>query len=353
MLDAIADHARPAQTDGPPRAAAPRVLVISNRWPTEDTPRTTVFIKRQVEFLRRAGVEVEPFFFEGAQRPWRYVVGWIRLRRRLVRQRYDLIHAQFGQSALLALPKRLPLVVTFRGDDLMGIVGRQGRHTLAGRLLRRLSRFVARRADAVVVVSEHMKAYLPRSVPVTVIPSGLDLSYVRPYPLRDARSRLGLPADGRLVLFAGNPNLPRKRFALAKQAVDIVRESLPVTLVVAWGVPHERMPLYMSACDALVLTSVHEGSPNVVKEALACNLPVVSVAVGDVPQRLARVEGCEVCGDARPETIAAALCRVLERGSRVNGRAAVAELDETLLAERLISIYRQAVGWSPPAAEAT
>ena len=109
----------------------------------------------------------------------------------------------------------------------------------------------------------------------------------------------------------------------------------------AWGVPHDDMPYFMSACDALVFTSMQEGSPNVVKEALACNLPVVSVAVGDVADRLHAVAGCELCADERPETIAAALERVLRRGARAGGgRAAVQELDERVLTQRVIDIYR-------------
>lgn len=351
MTHALIDHSRESVGE----TTLPRVLALTNEWPTEDTPRTTVFIKRQVEFLRMAGVTVEPFFFEGAQRPWRYLTGWIRVRRRLARERFDLVHAQFGQTALLALPKRVPLVVTFRGDDLMGIIGRNGRPTLAGRLLRKLSGFVARRADAVVLVSEHMRQFLPRAVrkSAAVIPSGLDLRYVRPHPQTEARAQLGLPTDRRLVLFAANPAHPRKRFALAQRAVELLKPDLPVDLVLAWGVRHERMPLYMSACDVLVLTSLHEGSPNVVKEALACDLPVVSVAVGDVPDRLRHVDGCEVCTDGRPETIAAALRRVLERGRRIHGRQAVAHLDEALLAQRVIDIYRQAMSAGRPAATVT
>jgi len=100
------------------------------------------------------------------------------------------------------------------------------------------------------------------------------------------------------------------------------------------------MPYYMNACDALVFTSVQEGSPNAVKEALACNLPVVSVAVGDVPLRLRGVSECEVCADDRPATIAAALERVLRSGRRSNGRDALTDLDETSLTEKVIAVYR-------------
>src|SRR4030095_506977 len=94
---------------------------------------------------------------------------------------------------------------------------------------------------------------------------------------------------------------------------------LPAKLIVAWGVPHAEISVYMSACDVFVFTSRPEGSPNVVEEALACDLPVVSVAVGDVRQRLQGVEGCEVCVDEQPETIAAALERALSRGGRGRG----------------------------------
>ena len=321
-----------------------RVLTVTNTWPTPGRPRTTVFIKRQVEFLRAAGVAVDVFYFDGERRPLRYVRAWLRLHVQLTRRHYDLVHAQFGQNGLIALPKRLPLVVTFRGSDLLGIIGRNGRNTWAGRLLQWISRRVARRADAVVVVAEPMKGHLPHGVEADVIPSGLDFDLLRLHPREEARRRLGLPLHRRLVLFAANPDVPRKRHGLARAAVALLNRSLPAELVVAWGVPHADMPLYMSACDALVLTSVHEGSPNVVKEALACDLPVVSVSVGDVPERLRGIEGCELCADERPETIAAALERVLRRGGRIAGRVTVQHLDERLLAQRMIRIYQRAVG---------
>jgi len=104
----------------------------------------------------------------------------------------------------------------------------------------------------------------------------------------------------------------------------------------------------MNACDALVFTSRQEGSPNAVKEALACDLPVVSVPVADVPLRLRGIAGCEVCANDAPETIAAALERTLQRNERLQGRGreAVSQLDERLLTERVIDIYRLALARS-------
>jgi glycosyltransferase involved in cell wall biosynthesis len=319
-----------------------RVLMITSDWPDHASwGGTATFISRQVDFLRAAGVDVDVFRFRGNGSPLRYASAWLGVQRRLRRQRYDLVHAQFGQSGLLALPKRLPLVVTFRGDDLEGVLSKTtGRLTARGRLLPLLSRAVARRADATIVVSAHMKALLHSDARPHVIPSGLDLERFRLIPQAEARTHLGLPSDRRLVLFVGSPTSSRKRYDLARQAVEILQRSVPAELVLGWAVPHEQIPYFMNACDALVFTSRQEGSPNVVKEALACNLPVVSVAIGDVPERLRDVTGCEVSADDRPETIAAGLVRALGRGQRIAGRERVLELDEHVITERVIGVYR-------------
>jgi len=322
--------------------------MITSGYPQPGQPHTQQFVKRQAEFLRAAGVEVEVFDFRGRQKLRHYVTGWTRVRSRLGAGRYDLVHAQFGQSGLLALPKRLPLVVTLRGDDLQGIIDDvDGRIGLKGRILQRISQWVASHADSVIVVSEHMRAFLDPLVPVYTIPSGLDFALFRLIPRDEARRHLRLPLDKRLVLWVGKPTNPRKRFPLAQRAMELLNQSLPAELIVGWGVLHADMPYYMNACDALVFTSVQEGSPNAVKEALACNLPVVSVAVGDVPLRLHGVAGCEVCADDRPETIAAGLERVLRSGGRSNGRDALKDLDEASLTAKVIDVYRSVLTDTP------
>ncbi len=317
-----------------------RVLMVTSDWLWNSWGGPAVFIARQAEYLRRAGVHVDLFPFKGERRISNYLAAWREVQSRLRHGSYDLVHAQFGQSGLTALPTPVPLVVTFRGDDLEGIIGEGGRYIPSGWLLRMLSRNVARRANAAIVVSEHMKQHLPRSVEAQVLPSGIDLELFRPEPQHLPRARLGLPTDRKLVLFVGNPNLARKRFGLAQNAVEIVNRSIPTELIAGWGRTHQEIVSLMNACDALLFTSMQEGSPNAVKEALACNLPVVSVKVGDVPLRLNGIAGCELCSDDGAETIAAALERVLRQGTRTQSRAAVQDLDERLLTERLIEIYR-------------
>jgi len=318
-----------------------RVLMITSEWPTVGQPRTTHFIKRQADFLKTAGIDVDVFHFQGRKNPLKYLRAWTQAQGRLARERYDLVHAQFGQSGLLALPKRIPLVVTFRGSDLLGIVGdKDGRYTPQGKIGQKISRMVASRADAVIVVSEQMKSHLPPSIAVHVIPSGIDFDLFRCMSQEEARLKLGLPLNERLVLFVGRPTQARKRFEISERAVEILNRSLPSKLIIAWGVDHADMPTYMNACDVLVFTSMQEGSPNAVKEALACNLPVVSVPVGDVAMRIQGIEGCQLCADDSPEGVAAALEQVLRRGQRSASRERVENLDEKIITGQVIRIYQ-------------
>jgi glycosyltransferase involved in cell wall biosynthesis len=318
-----------------------RVLMITSEWPTVGQPRTTHFIKRQADFLKAAGIDVDVFHFQGHKNPLKYLRAWTQAQRRLAHERYDLVHAQFGQSGVLALPKRIPLVVTFRGSDLLGIVGdKDGHYTPQGRIGQKVSRMVASRADAVIVVSEEMKTHLLPSIPAHVIPSGIDFDLFRCMSQEEARLRLGLPLNERLVLFVGRPTQARKRFEISERAVEILNRSLPSKLIIAWGVDHADMPTYMNACDVLVFTSMQEGSPNAVKEALACNLPVVSVPVGDVAMRIQGIEGCQLCADDSPETVAASLERVLRRGQRSASRERVKNLDEKIITAQVIRIYQ-------------
>lgn len=318
-----------------------KVLMVTTNWPAPGGPRTSHFIKRQADFLQAAGVEVDVFHFQAQKNVARYVKAWLAVRQMLRSRHYDLIHAQFGQSGLMALPKRLPYVVTLRGSDILGTVSdHSGKYTAAGKINQRISQMVAAKADAVILVSEHMQANLPGLDSCNIIPSGIDFDLFRIMPRDEARRQLGLPLDERLVLFVGNPKQARKRYPLAKAAVDVLNRRLPIRLVVAWGVPHTDIPVYMAACDALIFTSMQEGSPNVVKEALACNLPVVSVDVGDVAQRIGGVEGCELCRDESPETIASALEGVFVSGKRVEGRKSVEHLSETSITQQVIAVYR-------------
>lgn len=321
-----------------------RVLMITSEWPTPEKPHDVPFIVRQVNFLRKAGIDLHLFPFRGGKNPRNYMRAWRQVRQEIKQNHYDLIHAQWGQSGLLALPKSLPLVVTFRGDDLEGIVGKTGLKNIYGFILQTISSgLVARAADQVILVSESLARALPRR-PYTVIPSGLDLDLFHPVPQEQARRKLGLDLNRCYVLIAGSIHNPRKRYDLARQAVDLLKKDLNVELLSASGVSHDQVADYINASDVLLLTSIHEGSPNVVKEALACNLPVVSTDVGDVRQRISGIPGCAILNDDAPEAIAAVLRQVLSHHERSDSRSTVMDLDERILTQKVIGIYKKALG---------
>ena len=322
-----------------------RVLMLTSEWPTPQHPHWVPFLVQQVEYLRKAGVEVEVFSFRGAKNPFNYLKAWLKARKKLKEQSYDLIHAQWGQSALLALPKRLPLVITFHGSDVQGEVSANGAYTARGWLLRQGSAWGARFADEMIAVSPLLQQRIkPIQKRVHVIPGGLNLDLFQPLDQRMARRELALPPLKKLVLFGGRPEMPVKRYALAHNVIQHVRaRGIEVELIVLDKVPHAQIPLYLNACDALLLTSLHEGSPTIIKEALACNLPIVSTDVGDVRARLEPIEGCIVCADDTPQALAAALEQVLARQTRIDGRRHVLELDERLQAQKIIAVYRRAL----------
>ncbi|HYZ91637.1 MAG TPA: glycosyltransferase, partial [Actinomycetota bacterium] len=266
--------------------------------------------------------------------------------RRLVRGRlregpYDLVHAHFGQAGLAVIPSRLPLVVTLYGSDVEGIVGPRGSYTVRGAILSRLSRVVARLADEVIVVSSSLGRRLPRNVSTTVIPTAVDLEVFRPGSREQARAELGLDPDKTLVLFAGRPEVPVKRYDVARRAVDRLAETHPAELVTIAGLPPSGVATHMRACDALLLTSRHEGAPTMIKEALAVRLPVVSVDVGDVRATIGDVPGCVVAQDSI-EALSGSLAEVV--GKRIDpGIDLTDRLDQSRQAEKIVDVYRRAL----------
>lgn len=319
-----------------------KVLIVTSEWPRFSGDFSGIHVFDQIEQLRIGGIHVNVFSFSGKKNLFRYIMAIIEFWR-LDKSEFDLVHAHHGQSGVVALSQRtLPVVVTFHGSDLQGVRDAAGNVTFQGRVLQFVCRMVARFADEVILVSDHLKAFIPIRE-YHVIPVGIDLKLFYSVPLIFARSKLGLSEYRHLVLFVGNPERTEKRFWLAHAAVERLKTELDVELIVANGVLHEIMPYYMNACDVLLITSSSEGSPAMVKEALACHLPIVSADVGDIREWIETIEGCVVCEDARPETVADGLLRVLSNKKRIHGSVAVQDLDERFLIQKVIQVYQQAI----------
>jgi len=320
-----------------------RVLVVTNLWPTEADPGYGSFVEAQMESLRPLGVDFDVLFINGRESSWNYLRAIGELRRRLRAGCYDLIHAHFGLSGWVArCQRRVPVVVSFMGDDVLGRPRRNGRITLYGHFLRASSFLLARLVDAVIVKSAEMKRKLrlPRA---QVIPNGVDLELFRPMDQEAARRRLGLDLRKKFVLFPYNPAEERKRFDLIEAAVKRARPQVPeLEILRVQGVPRAHMPLYMNAADVLVLASVFEGSPNAVKEAMATNLPVITVDVGDAAELIGATEGCYlVTRDA--EAIAEKIVEVCRRATRSSGREWISRLAMEKIAKQIIEVYSKVI----------
>lgn len=320
-----------------------RVLFISSQWPTPENPAIAPFIPRAINALRHVGVTVDVLLYEGGWSPGRYRRAVGNMRQMLRENSYDVVHAYFGQCGLVArMQNQAAVVITYGGSDVEGSPVFRGRQRYKNYLLIGVSRMMALLADEVIVVADNLGRKLPRR-DYHVIPTPVELDKFQPGDQVMARRKLNLPLDKKLALFAANPANTRKRYDLAKQAVDIAGRTLDVELVVATGRPPDEIPLYMQACDALLLTSTNEGSPNVVREALACDLPVVSTDVGDVRERIGRLESCAVCADDSPEAIAQALVRVLTLPQRPKLSDEVAGQAFAVAGRKVVAVYRKAL----------
>ena len=208
------------------------------------------------------------------------------------------------------------------------------------------SRLLARVVAAVVVQTETMRRALGRS-DAHVIPCEVDFDVFHPVDRAEARRRLDLDAARPYLLFAADPAIPVKNFPMARAVADAVRRTMPaVELLVAHREPQPRLALYMNAADVLLFPSYQEGSPNVVKQALACDLPVVAADVGDVATVVGDAPHCHV-GRRDVDELAAAVLAALTARSRTAAAAQVERFAPSLVAGQLVDVYRSVVATGP------
>jgi glycosyltransferase involved in cell wall biosynthesis len=300
-----------------------------------------IFARRQVESLADAGVTIQVFYLKLRTSPRGLFRSWRRLRKVIETYSPDVVHAHYGTitSFLCACSTRRPLAITFRGSDLNTD---PTINLLRGRLGFLLSQISTLRASIVFCTSSRLRERLwLRKNRAVILPSGVDLVLFQPREKGESRRILGWERDGRVVLFNVGHAPLLKGLPLARQAVAIAEKKLgPLRVVELDGnVAPEKIPIYLNAADCLVLASESEGSPNILKEALACNLPVAGVDVGDVAERLVGVCPSKVVPrDAA--SLGQAIFEILETPRRSNGRERIQECSEEKIANILHDIYR-------------
>ena len=286
------------------------------------------FIVEQVEALKQAGCEMSFFGLQG-----KGVKGYLNnlsaLNQKISLFRPDVIHAHYGLSGLLAnLQRKVPVVTTYHGSDIND--PQVLRFSKQAMRMSAWNVFVSRKT----MVIDHPKKHF------SLIPCGIDLSELQLTPKNEARLKMGLSPNKKYVLFAGGFDNEVKNAPLAFGTVELLK-SLSVELLELKGYSREEVTLLMCAVDAFLMTSFTEGSPQVIKEAMACGCPIVSVDVGDVKERTDGVKGCFVAASRESQELADLLRKALAMEGKTDGRDKLTAdgLDNRLVAQSLFEIY--------------
>jgi glycosyltransferase involved in cell wall biosynthesis len=321
------------------RLGKPKVLFII---PGSPEGNSMIFSKRQAGELAAQGADVHVHYLSSRTNPIYLFKELFRLRALVKSMKPDVVHAHYGTvtSFLASWAGAKHLVVTFHGSDLNFVKSEFFLKELFAKLLSQLS---VLRASAVLCVSNRLleKLWWRKGI-ARVLPFGVDTNNYYPIAQEEARERVGFSQEVEFILF--NNSAAVKRFDMAQAAVQVLKEEgRPIELVaLSGGVTYERMLLLLNACNCLLICSDSEGSPVMVKEAMACNLPVVATDVGDVASVIGGSQPMAVA-DQQSEALANALRKVLMEKGRSNGREVIIakELNSDRIAERLMMVYSE------------
>jgi teichuronic acid biosynthesis glycosyltransferase TuaC len=284
---------------------------------------TSPFIFEQAEAIKQLGADIV-FFPVNGKGIFGYLKNLREIRKVIKSDKIDLIHAHYGLSGLLAnLQRKLPVITTFHGSDINDPLIRP--LSVLASMFSRHSIFISKRLA--------QKAYAKNDF--SIIPCGIDFRVFFPMDKQEARVKMNLPLNSKLILFSGSAKNKVKNFPLAKAAANLLND---LRLIELRGYSRAEVNLLMNACDVALMTSFNEGSPQFIKEAMACNIPVVSVDVGDVAERISLQDGCFIT-DRYPVHIAKAIESAIAFGRKTNCRESILNLNNDVIARQIYDLY--------------
>lgn len=301
-----------------------RILVVASH----NKDRFAPFIVEQVEALKNCGCELDYLGLQG-----KGVIGYLKnlplLKQKIRVFSPDVIHAHYGLSGLLAnLQRNVPVVTTYHGSDI------NDKKVLP------FSKVAMHLSAWNVFVSRKTLEIVKPKKKCSLLPCGIDLSDLQLTEKNEARKTMGLEPEKRYVLFSGSFDNEVKNAPLAKEAIAHLHDK-NIELLELKGYLREEVTLLMCAVDVFLMTSRSEGSPQVIKEALACGCPIVSVDVGDVRERTEGVNGCYVATAREPVELASLIEKAFVFKGKTKGREKLLAdgLDNQLVAGQLMKIY--------------
>ena len=299
-----------------------------------------IFAKRQIESIASMNHAVETFYLESRTNIFILIRDFFRFRKLIRSFSPDIINCYYGTvtSLFTVLSTSKPVVITFVGSDLNFVKSENIISEILGKFFSQLS---VLRAAGVICVSENLiKKIWWRKKIATVLPLGVnDKQFITIDKLR-ARNDLGFKQDEKIILF--NNNALVKRFDIASKAVELLKKKIPGVRLhaLSGSISFDKILALLNACDCLLLCSDSEGSPAMIKEAMACNLPIVSTDVGDVKETI-KLTIPHAIAEQNPEALANALEKVLLQNIRSNGRDVLLTCGFTTdsISKKIIGIY--------------
>lgn len=317
-----------------------KVLEVS-RYKNNFADHQLPFVTEQGEAIRALGHEVDYFLVQG-----NYIKAVGALKAKIREFKPDIIHAHYGLSAIVAeLQSVVPVVTTFHNGET---------HRWYVNLLASL---FSLRAKHVIYVAPHIRemSYF-KAKNYSIIPCGVTLEDCFLMENTEARKQLKWDAKKKYILFGGAFGDLRKNYPLLESAIE--RLDGDIECIEMRGLTREECVLRMNACDVFALPTKNEGSPQALKEAMACNCPIVATDVADIKHLLGGLPGHYVLpnkkGDAAwwkgdehsAEELAELLKQALAFEGRTEGRKRIVELGYTneLVAKKIVKIYENIIG---------
>lgn len=307
------------------------LIVCSRRGYSPHTAFMAPFVYEQMKALQSMGVDCKPILVDRGLKGYFRAIAQIK--DAIKSYTPDVVHAHYGLCGLLSnLQRRIPVITTYHGTDI---------HDKRLRVVSQISVLLSRRN---IVVSEELRKKLPRQNSVSVIPCGVNSDLLVPLSKDEAAVKLGWNPSDKHILFSKEFYNTTKNYPLAKAAVDVYNATYSqgshAELLEFIGYTREQVLLLYNAVDCVIMTSNHEGSPQFIKEAMACNCPIVSVDVGDVKRVISGTDGCYIA-ERDPADIAKKLDLAIHFG-KTNGRGKVLEqFDSKVIAKKVIKVYEE------------
>ena len=311
-----------------------KVLHVTNNFPSSQFPIFGIFIKEQIDSLTGLGIKNDVFFMNSREEGKRaYLKALIKLRTHLQNNNYDIIHCHHSYSAFISiLTGKLTgkkCLVSYQSDP-----EKEG-----GRLL---FRFLYKFFDRIILKNKSPEINRPKTI---YLPNGVDLNLFIPRDKILCKRQLGLQENKRYIIFMDSYNRrPFKRIDRFSDTMKILKDQYHydnLDSLILTNTERSLIPFYLCASDLHLLTSDFEGSPNSIKECLACNIPVVSTPVGNVKELLDNIEGCYVSKSFNPDELAELSSKALA-GNHFSSRDSILmkDLDIKTVALKLFNVYQ-------------